>query len=221
MPFQSSTIRSCIKTGFRLILKSIALISLAAILLPLNAIAGRERFVDSSEYRDKNFRKGIITDYNDMTKGENIDWVWVSPGVTLNRYVIRFGKIENKSDVTVKSLVQSTRTTFKEIFDDMPPMGEDWTASADLCIYEVRHSGPDGKFPQAGSSQVHPGVGIEMVLFDSRNQAIAKFRHFKRRGTLLEGAVEEVAEDLARFARKAAPKELIAKPYIGPDNLYY
>ena len=217
MPDKNGAVQTSTKTGFEFIARSMAIIFLAALLLPITANAGEERFVDSSEYRNMNFKKGIINDYTEMVKDENLDWVWVSPDVTLSRYVIRVGKVENKSDVRVKSLAQSTRTTFKEIFDDMPPIWEDWTASADLCIYEVRYAGPDGQPPQAGGRHGQPGVGIEMVLFDSRNQAIARFRHFKYRGTLLEGAVEEVAEDLARFIRKVPPKEI---PYIGPDNLY-
>ncbi len=80
------------------------LIFAMAVLIPSMALSSSDRLVDDKEYKDKDFHKGIITDYTDMVKGDEVDWVWVKPGENLSQYQIKLGTIENKSDMFSKSL---------------------------------------------------------------------------------------------------------------------
>jgi hypothetical protein len=171
-------------------------------LFPVPAFPRADRLVDDNEYKDKDFHKGIITDYNDMVKGDDIDWVWVKDGVKLGNYKVKVESIENKSDSRNKSFVQTVRSLFEDYFGS-ETKGTAGTLAADLCITEVQNFSP-GKawIPFAGGHQMQAGMGIEVVLRDANKNIVAKIRHFAREGTEVKQAAEEVASDVAKYIRK-------------------
>jgi DNA-binding protein Fis len=179
----------------------ICLIFMVAILLPAAAFCGPDRLVDSNEYKDKDFHKGIIKDYSDMVKGDRVDWVWVASAEKLGKYKVKVGSITNKSDSHSRSLVDSVKSIFSNYFADVA--GNDGTLTAELCITEVQQYAP-GKawIPFAGGHQMQAGIGIEMILLDNKNRMVAKLRHFDRRGMDLKDAVEEVADHMVNYVSK-------------------
>jgi hypothetical protein len=181
-------------------LKGVFLIVTFVLIFPFSAFCSSDRFVDSDDYKDKGFTKCIITDYSDLVKGDDVDWVWTSPSLQLSHYSIKVGTTENKSDHRSKALVEKMKATFKDSFEDQGTKGSKGTLSANLCIYEVQEFNP-GKawIPFVGGHQMQAGVGIEMVIVDQNGKTVAKFRHFARRGSMDEAAVEEVAEDLTKY----------------------
>ena len=203
MAIHGSKIVSAGNKGLMPVFRSMSLVFMMILICPLAALCSSDRFVDSSDYKDKDFHKGFITDYSDMVKGDDIDWVWTSPEQKLAQYRLKVGNVENKSDVRSKSLMETAKATFKDAFADMDIKGEKGTLTADLCIYEVQNYSP-GKawIPFAGGHQMQAGIGIEMVLRDANNKTIAKFRHFARRGMQPEAALEETAGDLTKYIRR-------------------
>lgn len=193
-------------TGSRKIisfLKGISLATAMALVFPLSVIGSSNRFVDSDDYKDKGFTRCNISDYADMVKGDDVDWVWASPSQKLSQYNLKVGSAENKSDLRSKSLVEAMKSTFKDNFADRDIKENKGTLTADLCIYEVQNFNPAKAWiPFAGGHQMQAGVGVEMVLVDESGKTVAKFRHFARRGTVAEAAVEEVAGDLTKYIRK-------------------
>ena len=170
-----------------------------AMLIPSLALSGSDRLVDDREYKDKDFHKGIISDYTDMVKGDDVDWVWVKPGENLSQYKVKLGNIENKSDVFTKSLIESVKSIFEEYFAN-GIKGSKGPLTADLGITEVQKFSP-GKawIPFAGGRQMQAGIGIEIILLDQNKVTIAKLRHFDRQGRDVRDAIEEVAGHMTKY----------------------
>lgn len=179
------------------IFRLIGLVSLVSIMLPLSAFCAAEKLIDSSEYKEKDFQKGCITDYNDLVKGDRIDWLWVKPGVALADYTLSIDKFESKAEDIRSSLVDDIKSVFKETLGKLK--GDKGYLSAGICIYEVQKFSPAKAWiPFAGGHQMQAGVGVEMILSD-KGKMVAKFRHFARSGSRLEDAAEETAADLKKY----------------------
>jgi hypothetical protein len=177
----------------------VGLILSLALIIPSVALSSSDRLIDDKEYQDKDFHKGIIADYTDMVKGDDVDWVWVKSGENLSQYKIKIGTMENKSDLHRKSFGESV----KSIFEDYLPSrtkGSKETLTAELCITEVQEYSP-GKawIPFAGGRLMQAGIGIEMILRDQNNMIVAKLRHFDRHGTDVIRAAEDVAGHMAKY----------------------
>ena len=180
-----------------------AIIALAAVFLfPFTAM-GEKKLVDDSEYKDKDFKKCNISDYGKMVEGDDIGWVWVDPSVKLAGYMMKVGKVENKSEIRSKSLVTTVKSTFSSYFGDMETKGGSGTLTADVCIYMAENfSAGKAWIPFAGGHQMQAGLGVEMVLRDGKNRTVAKFRHSAREGAQIEAAAQEVAGDLVKYISK-------------------
>ena len=69
------------KKWYKSLFRLLFLVLVIAVLLPSSALPrSADRLVDDDEYKDKDFHRGIITDYSDMAKGNDVNWVWVKPG---------------------------------------------------------------------------------------------------------------------------------------------
>ena len=174
-----------------------AIVSLVVIMFPLSAFCSSDMLVDSKEFREKDFQKGCITDYKDLAKGDNIDWVWVNSGVTLADYGLAINKFENKTADIRNSQVDDIKSVFKEILEKHK--GSKGTLSASVCIYEVQKFSP-GKawIPFAGGNLMQAGLGVEMIV-SNKGKTVAMFRHFAREGARLEDAAQEVAGNLRKY----------------------
>ena len=187
------------RMGCKVFVSCLFLIFGMAVLIPSVALCRSERLIDDNEYKDKDFHKGIITDYTDMVKGDDVDWVWVKPGENLSQYKIKVGTIENKSDMHSKSFTESVKSIFEEYFAS-GTKGSKGTLTAELCITEVQKFSP-GKawIPFAGGRQMQAGIGIETILRDQNNMIVAKLRHFDRQGGDVKEAAEEVASHMTKY----------------------
>ncbi len=187
------------KMWSKAVLLSLGLILSLAVIIPSVAFSSEDRLVDDNEYKDKDFHKGIITDYTDMVKGDDVNWVWVKPGENLSQYKVTVGNIENKSDMFAKSLTESVKSIFEEYFAN-GTKGSKGTLTAELCITEVQKFSP-GKawIPFVGGRQMQAGIGIETILRDKNYVIIAKLRHFDRQGHDVREAIEEVAGHITKY----------------------
>jgi hypothetical protein len=180
--------------------KKISIILAGALLASATVVSAADKLVDSSDYSDKDFKKCIITDYTDMVDGDDIQWVWTDPPTKLSNYDLKVGKVENKSKVRSKSLVESVQSVFSETFADRDSKGGSGTLTADICVYEAEHfSAGKAWIPFVGGHKMQAGIGVEMVLRNGKNKTVAKFRHSAREGAEIEAATEEVANDLMGY----------------------
>jgi hypothetical protein len=180
--------------------RKIGIFLAAALLASATVVSAAEKLVDSSDYSDKDFKKCCISDYSDMVDGGDIQWVWTDPSIKLSQYELKVGKVENKSKVRSKSLVESVKSVFSDTFADRDTKGGSGTLTADICIYEAEHfSAGKAWIPFVGGHEMQAGLGVEMVLRDGNNKTVAKFRHSAREGAEIEAATEEVANDLTEY----------------------
>jgi hypothetical protein len=179
---------------------SITIFMAILLFIPAAALCSPKKLVDDSEYSDKDFRRCIIKDYADMVDGDDIGWVWTDPNVKLSAYRIKEGKVENRSEMRSRAMLETVKTVFKDTFADMEAKGEKGTLTADICVYEAENfSGGKAWIPFVGAHQMQAGLGVEMVLRDARNRTVAKFRHSAREGAQIENAAQEVAGDLMKY----------------------
>ncbi len=173
---------------------------LAILMIPAVAFSSPKKLVDDNDYTDKDFRKCNISDYSNMVDGDEIKWVWTDPAVKLAGYKIKEGKVENKSEMRSKSMVETVKKVFRDIFADVEAKGEKGTLTADICIFEAENfSGGKAWIPFVGGHEMQAGVGVEMVLRDAKNRVVGKFRHSAREGVQIENAAQEVAGDLMKY----------------------
>jgi hypothetical protein len=171
------------------------------LVLPLDALSESALLVNSKEYKDKDFIKGCISDYSDLVEGNDVNWVWIAPGVKLADFRVTLGKFENKSDELRSSQVGELKSIFKEFLEKLK--GEKGPLTADVCIYEVqKFSQGKAWIPFAGGHQMQAGVGAEAIVKGGDGKTVAKFRHFAREGARIEDATQEVAEDLMKYMKK-------------------
>ncbi|HTP66937.1 MAG TPA: hypothetical protein VMJ66_16205 [Geobacteraceae bacterium] len=182
-----------------LVFRGFIFIIAAALLAPASALCSPKKLVDDSEYSDKEFRKCNIPDYSNMVAGDDVNWVWIDPAVKLAGYKIKEGKVDNKSDIHSKKMVESVRDLFRDAFEDMKVEGARGTLTADICIYWAENfSAGKAWIPFAGGHKMQAGMGVEMVLRDGK-KVVAKFRHDAREGVQIEAATQEVAGDLTKY----------------------
>jgi hypothetical protein len=187
---------------YKALLWCFSLVVAMTLLSPLSAVCAPERLIDSSDYKDKDFIKGCISDYSDMVKGDDIDWVWISPGTVLAQNRIAVGKFENTSDELRSTQFEGVKTTFKEILSKVKGEGKGML-TADICIYEYQKFSP-GKawIPFVGGHQMQAGMGVEMILRDKGGKTVAKLRDMARSGTTPEEAADESATNLKKYINK-------------------
>jgi DNA-binding protein Fis len=187
----------------RKLLLCCALLTLTAAFLPGTSLAGSKQLIDSKDYKDKDFKKCAIEDYADMVEGDDVEWLWANPAQKLADYKLKVGKVENKSEIRSKSMVESVKNTFKDTFADLETKGAAGTLTADLCIYSAENMNmAKAWIPFVGGNQMQAGIGIEMVLRDQHDKVVAKFRHFAREGGQIEAATQEVVGDLMKYVAK-------------------
>jgi hypothetical protein len=164
---------------------------------------GSKRLVDTSDYKEGDFVKGVIEDYSDMVEGDDIEWIYVAPGVKLSDYSFKIGKFKNMSDVTNKEMVTTLEEGFDAAFQRLGKKGSKGTLTTENAIYWAERAQRGKRWiPYAGFHLAQSGVGIEMVFRDSKGKVIAKVRHSGRQGEKLEEAAEELVDDIANFIAK-------------------
>ncbi len=174
--------------------------SLLVFLVAAAPAEARDRFVDTDDYKEGDYDKGIIEDYNDMVEGDGVEWAFIAPGVSLNDYTIKVGKVANKSEITNRSMLESAEETFDAALRRKGNDGKKGTLDAEAAVYWAeRQSAGKRWIPYAGGHLAQAGVGIEMILRDSKGKIVAKVRHSGRQGDQLEDAAEEVADEIVNW----------------------
>jgi hypothetical protein len=173
-----------------------------ALLMPALGLCGSDKFIDSKDYKDKGFRKCIISDYSVLTEGKGIDWAWKKSDVKLSDYKISIDSLENKAEKKKASETKAVTNAFKDALSDADGAKKTKTLVADVCIYEIdEFSYGKAWIPFAGRYQMQEGVGVEMILKD-KGQTVAVLRDFSRSGERIEDAAKKVAENLTEFITK-------------------
>ncbi|MCU1246679.1 MAG: hypothetical protein JWN02_2589 [Acidobacteria bacterium] len=150
----------------------------------------------------KEYGRGIIKDYSDLKPDDEIEFIWVAPGVKLSDYRFKMKPIEN---LTVMD--DGVEETFNEGFPRTLKKAGAKTDSApvlhiDSAIYWAEKASSAKRWiPYAGGHLAQAGVGIEMVFKNDQGDIVAKIRHSGREGDSLRSAAEELIDDVAKYIR--------------------
>lgn len=147
---------------------------------------GRGRaLVDSPEYTN-DFRRGIVPDYNALTQGSSVQWIWVAPGVELVNHSIRVGRWRNFTAYEKPEIVPEYLTAnMQEEIDGVVSGGPTLTAEGAIVW-----AGTDRKKKR--------GMTIEMIFRDAAGAIVAMLRH-RIHENAPEDAAEEMPEAVAEF----------------------
>ncbi len=168
---------------------------------PLTALCRSDNFVDSDDYKSKDFKKGILVDYSELKDGKEVEWAWVASGIKLADYKLSIKSFDDATDDVGKSQLSSLKTIFIDELDKLK--GSKGTLTAKISIHDIQKYSP-GKawIPFAGGHQMQAGVGVEVLFQDKSGKTVGKIRHFAREGVALESAAQESAEDIRKFINK-------------------
>jgi hypothetical protein len=149
----------------------------------------------------KEYGRGIIKDYSDMKESDEIEWLWLRPGVRLSEHRFKLKKFENLTAVADSDM--------EEVFDKTLPKILDRAGSKDSAapllrvegaIYWAQRASRSKRWiPYAGGHLAQAGVGIELVITDDKGAIVCKIRHSGREGDELKNAAEELTDDVSKF----------------------
>jgi hypothetical protein len=176
----------------------------ALVLLAAPALAKRDRFVDSDEFKEKKRALNCaITDYGDLVEEDKVDWAWTSSSAHVGAPgPITIKPVKNVSDVTDPELASKVEADLKQAFarigKSVGPGGQTVTA----CIYWVERANMGrAMIPFAGAHLMQAGVGIELTIADASGTPIAKIRNDGREGQQTSDAAAAVVDAIVNYLR--------------------
>jgi hypothetical protein len=162
------------------------------------AQAGDNKFVDSDDAKQKDEPQKFLPDYDKLVKGKDTDWVYFPEG-SLSKY-----KTASVADFDHTGHGSECREAAREGKDYM----EQWL---DKQGFKVVKSGgdihvdgnvfsawePSGAARAWGGWAANPGVGLELLIKNSKGAVVGELRQ-KAKGSTLHDSVENGLEDMAK-----------------------
>lgn len=151
----------------------------------------------------KEYGRGIIKDYSDMKETDDIEWIWVAPGVRLSEYRFDVQPFENLTAFADDDLEDVFATKLPKTLKRLAP--KDPAAPAlklEGAIYWAQRANRSKWWiPYAGAHLAQAGAGIELVFTNAEGEVVCKIRHSGREGDALENAAEELMDDVVQYIR--------------------
>ena len=169
----------------------------AILALTAGTAEASKKFTDSDDAKEKDEPAKFLPDYDKLTKGKDVDWVYF-PNGSLSKY-----KTVSVKEFDENGRGREARDAAREGRDYM----EQWL---DKQGFKVVKSGgdlvvegnvfnawePHGGARYWGGWMANPGVGVE-VLLKANGQVVGEVRH-KSKGSTIRDAVENALEEVAK-----------------------
>ena len=145
--------------------------------------------------------KGIIHDYSNMQEGDDIDWLWVAPGVKLSDYRYHVKSVKNLTMLVDDDLTKVLESNLGKQLNRAGSRDRNAPVlSVEVAVYWAeRANRAKGWIPFAGMALAQAGVGVELMFTDKSGKLVAKIRHSAREGEHLADAGQETSDDIAEF----------------------
>ncbi|HEY6928859.1 MAG TPA: hypothetical protein VJA66_04205 [Thermoanaerobaculia bacterium] len=171
-------------------------IALAFALVALPALA-EKKFLDSDDAKEKDEPHEYLPDYDKLVKGHDADWVYFPSG-----------SLKTFKTASVKEFDHGRGGESRDAAREGKDYMEQWL---DKQGFKVVKSGgdivvegnifnawePHGAARYWGGWAANPGVGMEVIVKDSKGKIVAEVRH-KAKGSTIRDAVENGLEDVAK-----------------------
>lgn len=155
-------------------------------------------FLDSDDAKEKDEPAKFLPDYDKLTKGKDADWVYFPSG-SLKKY-----RTVNVKEFDENGRGREARDAAREGRDYM----EQWLDKQGFKVVksggEITVEGnvfnawePRGAGRYWGGWMANPGVGVEVLVKDSKGSVIGEVRH-KNKGSTIRDAVENALEEVAK-----------------------
>ena len=149
------------------------------------------------------YGRGVITDYSDMEGGDQVEWMWIAPGVKLSDYRIDVSEFENLSKVNdtrmLDTLNDGMQTALTRIEKQRKGEPKGTLRTETAVFWAERASQGKRWIPYAGGHLAQAGCGIEIVFKDEDGKIVAKIRHSGREGGQPSDAAWELIDEVADF----------------------
>jgi len=149
---------------------------------------------------------GFIPDYTDMVEGDNVNWIWTKPGISLTQYktvqVPEFENLWKETDVTAQDLL--TRNMKDGLSRRLGLMvidkNADITVKGAMVDYFL---GNTAARIWVGFGAGEPLVEVEVFVVDNKtNEIISKVRHQAIDSTIESVIAETVSDIISEWAKR-------------------
>ncbi|MEJ2497526.1 MAG: hypothetical protein P8Y43_08685 [Sulfurovaceae bacterium] len=176
-------------------MRKYSFVALLTTLVIFTSFANAEdRFVDSDDYKEPEFKKCFINDYSRLVEGDDVDWVWIEKGANLSKHKIVLSSVTSQARGVSGSDKNILKIALQEEIEDMDAHSSS-PLTIDVCIYHFKDA---TSTPYVGHYLAQAELGIEAIIKD-KNKTVAIIRHYKKDERSKEGVSGELAEDIIEF----------------------
>ena len=175
--------------------------ALALALVAFPALAER-KFLDSDDAKERDEPQKFLPDYDKLTKGHKADWVYFPDGA-LSKYKTASVKDFDHTGRGVDSR-DAARYGREYMEQWLEKQGFKVVKSGAELIVDGNVFNawePRGAARYWGGWAANPGVGLELLLKDSKGKVVGEIRQ-KAKGSTIHDAVENGLEDCAKAIAK-------------------
>ena len=171
-------------------------IALALALVAVPALA-EKKFLDSDDAKEKDEPHEYLPDYDKLVKGHDADWVYFPSGSlkafkTASVKEFDHGRGGESRDAAREGKDYMEQWLDKQGFKVVKSGGDIAVEGNIFNAWE-----PHGAARYWGGWAANPGVGMELIVKDSKGKIVAEVRH-KAKGSTIRDAVENGLEDVAK-----------------------
>lgn len=147
------------------------------------------------------YGKGIITDYSPLEQSEQIEWLWLAPGLQLSAHRFDLRSYENLTLLVDDELDGVLEGGLPRVLARAGSRDEAAPALfVDVAVYWAERANRAKRWiPYAGAHVAQAGVGVELVLTDADGNVVGLMRHSGREGDELKLAAQELVDEIASF----------------------
>lgn len=175
----------------------VALFALALVASPVLAAKGKT-FQGSDDSKEANEPAKFLPDYDKLTKGKDVDWVYFPEG-SLKKYKTVEVKefVENGKGREARDAAESGKEYMEQWLERAGYKLADKGAELVLegNVFNAWEPGTGARI--WGGWMANPGVGLEVIAKDSSGKVVGEIRH-KSRGSTIDDAVENALEEVAQ-----------------------
>lgn len=183
----------------------LALAALVAVALANPASAAKDTFLGSDDSKEKDEPQEFLKDYDKLTKGAEVDWVYYSGSPKDFKKVLVKPFDNTGKGSRAKMAAEEGQEYMEQWIQRSKKLGWDLgkKSDADLIIEGNVFNAwePSGAARFWGGWYANPGCGIEIMGKDAKGNVVFQIRH-KSKGSTISDAVENALENVVETLEK-------------------
>jgi hypothetical protein len=174
-------------------------------LIALPAFAKKDVLTEDSDFREADEVWDFIPDYTGMIEGDDVDWIWMKPGLDLSKYkTVVVPMFENRSrmiDVNAQDLLTDNMIQAMNRFGARTvEKGGEITVYG--CMVDYSPGSGSAEF-WVGYGVGNPFIEVEIYVVDnSTGEIITKVRHQAMDSTIPSAAAEVITDIVNEWSRR-------------------